>query len=64
MIIYPDIPPIITIEGATALLSNLEVHKASGLDEIPATLIKNLAPTLAPPLTIIFQASLSIYNSS
>jgi len=49
---------MITIEGVTALLSNLEVHEASGPDEIPAILLKNLASTLAPPLTIIFQVSL------
>ena len=36
--LFLDIPPIdITLEGVTALLSNLEVHKASGPDEIPAT---------------------------
>jgi len=56
---FPDILPInITIEGVTALLSNLEVHKASDPDEVPATLLKNLASTLALPLPIIFQASL------
>ena len=33
---FPDILPIdITIEGVTTLLSNLEVHKANGPDEIP-----------------------------
>ena len=56
---FPDISPIdITLEGVTTLLSNLEVHKASGPDEIPATLLKNLAPIIAPALTIIFQASI------
>ena len=39
---FPDILPIdITIEGVTTLLSNLEVHKANGPDEIP---LKNLTP--------------------
>ena len=56
---FPDILPIdITIEGVTTLLSNLEVHKSSGPDEIPATLLKHLASVIAPALTLIFQASL------
>ena len=58
---FPDISPIgITNDGVSALLSNLKVHKASGPDGIPASLLKNLAKTLAPPLTMIFRASLSI----
>ena len=53
---FPDILPIdITIEGVTTLLSNLEVHKANGPDEIP---LKNLTPVIAPALAIIFHASL------
>lgn len=56
---FPDILPIdITVEGVSTLLSNLEVHKACGPDEIPTALLKNLAPIIAPALTIIFQASL------
>ena len=57
---FPDISPIgVTNDGVSALLSNLKVHKASGPDGIPASLLKNLAKTLAPPLTMIFRASLS-----
>ena len=41
---FPDIAPIgITNDGVSALLSNLKVHKASGPDGIPASLLKNLA---------------------
>ena len=58
--LFPDISPIgITNDGIFALLLNLKFHKASGPDGIPASLLKNLAKTLAPPLTIIFRASLS-----
>ena len=44
------------LHGVTVLLSNLKIHKASGPDKIPASLLKNLATTLAP---MIFKASLS-----
>ena len=57
---FPDISPIsITNAGVLALLSNLKIHKASGPDKIPASLLKNLATSLAPALTMIFKASLS-----
>ena len=56
---FPDISPInVTNDGVTALLSNLKIHKASGPDRIPASLLKNLATTLVPSLTMIFKASL------
>ena len=56
---FPDISLInVTNDGVTTLLSNLKIHKASGPDGIPASLLKNLTTTLAPPLTMIFKASL------
>ena len=42
------------IAGVTALLSNLKIYKVQ-----TASLLKNLATTLAPALTMIFKASLS-----
>ena len=40
---FPDISPLfICDEGVANLLSNLDNHKASGPDWIPATLLKNL----------------------
>ena len=40
---FPDISPLfICDEGVANLLSNLDDHKASGPDGIPATLLKNL----------------------
>ena len=57
---FPDISPItITYAGVLTLLSNLKIHKASGPDKILASLLKNLATSLVPALTMIFKASLS-----
>ena len=57
---FPDTSPItITTAGVLALLSNLKIHKASGPDKLPASLLKNLATSLAPALTMISKASLS-----
>ena len=40
---FPDISPLCMHDGVVAnLLSNLDDHKASGPDGIPATLLKNL----------------------
>ena len=58
---YPDISPLlIRNEGVTALLLNLEDHKASGPDEISTILLKRLqvATEISLVLTMIFQASL------
>ena len=58
---FLEISPIgVTIAGVTALLSTLKTHKASGPDKIPAPLLKILPKTLAPTLTMIFKAFLSI----
>ena len=56
---FPDISPLfICDKGVANLLSNLDDHKASGLDGIPATLLKKLATVISPVLTIVFQAFL------
>ena len=56
---FLDISPItLTNAGVLALLSNLKIHKASSPDKIPASLLKNLATSLVPALTVIFKASL------
>ena len=41
------------------LVSELDPHKASGPDEIPTRLLKELAQELTPILTLFFQASLA-----
>ena len=54
-----DITPILVgRQGVKSLLDNLNPHKATGPDNIPTSLLKQLSPELAPVLTMIFQASL------
>ena len=57
---YPDINDLtINIEGVEKLLSGLNPSKASGPDEIPCRLLKELSHELAPVLTAIFSQSLN-----
>ena len=49
----------INIEGVEKLLSGLNPSKASGPDEIPCRLLKELSHELAPVLTAIFNQSLN-----
>ena len=57
--IYRSIDNIsVTEEGVYKLLSNLEVHKAMGPDEIPTRLLKELAEELTPIFTLFYQACL------
>ena len=39
-------------------LDNLDSHKATGPDNIPTEMLKQLIPELSPALTMIFEASL------
>ena len=56
----PDMPPItVHVNGVTKLLSDIKPYKSSGPDGIPAFLLKEVALQLAPPLTLVFQASLN-----
>jgi len=44
-----NIPAVdIQIEGVTKLLQELDSHKATGLDSIPANLLKQTTPLLLP----------------
>ena len=55
----PNIPAVdIQIEGVTKLLQELDSHKATGPDRIPANLLKQTASQTAPLLTLIFKASI------
>ena len=57
---YPPIPDLnITTDGVQKLLMELNPGKASGPDEMPARLLKNLASEIAPVLTAIFKQSIS-----
>lgn len=49
----------VTENGVCKLLRNLNIHKASGPDEIPTRLIKEQAENLAPIFTTFFQASIT-----
>jgi len=46
------------MHGVKELLDNLDSHKASGPDNIPTQLLKQLSPELSPAPTMIFEASL------
>jgi hypothetical protein len=55
----PSIPDFtISTHGVNKLLSDLNPHKASGPDEIPARILKVAAEEIAPALSIIFEKSL------
>lgn len=55
----PDIQPITISEpGVAKLLHQLKTNKASGPDAIPNIVLKTLADTIAPILTIIYQKSI------
>jgi hypothetical protein len=55
---YPQIPDLVISEdGVRKLLEGLNPSKASGPDEIPARLLKNLADQLTPAITAIFRMS-------
>ena len=56
---FPDIISLnIDTRGVLTLLQNLQAHKASGPDQIPARLLKEFSEELAPLLTLLFQASI------
>ena len=56
---FPRIGRIeVTTNGVIKLLKKINPHKATGPDNIPACLLKELADSLGPMLTILYQASL------
>ena len=55
---YPDIPDLnFTVKGVLLMLEGLDASKATGPDQIPPRVLKELATTLAPILTDIFNRS-------
>ena len=46
------------VDGIYQLLSNIQQHKASGPDNLPARFLKEVANEISPTLSLIFQASL------
>ena len=56
---YPTAPEVnITENGVRKLLLKLNIHKACGPDQIVPRVLKELASTIAPILTIIFRVSI------
>ena len=56
---YPDMPLIdVHVNGVAKLLSGLNPHKATGPDQLPARILKEVADEIAPAMTLLFQASL------
>ena len=56
---YPDLPEItIYPDGVRKLLHNINPHKATGPDNIPGQLLKEVAQEVTPILSLIFSASL------
>ena len=56
---YPAMKSInVSVKGVLKLLRNLNIHKASGPDDIPTFILKVAAEELAPILTVFFQMSL------
>ena len=49
----------ISTPGILKLLTELNPNKATGPDEIPPKILKELAPEVAPILTLIFKSSLN-----
>ncbi len=55
---FPAMPEIeITVPGVQKMLERLKVHKACGPDAISPRMLKELAPVIAPMLTVIYQKS-------
>ena len=56
---YPDLHEItIHPDGVRKLLQNINAHKATGPDNIPGQLLKEVAQEVTPILSLIFSASL------
>ena len=53
----PDI--VVTENGVLKLLKNLNLNKASGPDQISSRFLKTMSSSIAPVLTILFQASIN-----
>ena len=56
---FPKVSHIsISVDGVANLLHNLNPHKATGSDGIPAYFLKECSIEIAPILTLIFQCSI------
>jgi hypothetical protein len=61
-LLLPDAPNIIVgKEGVLKLLLNLNPHKATGPDQLSTRFLKEMATSITPSLTLIFQTSMAEY---
>ena len=57
---FPGMPEInVNVNGVQKLLSELNIHKATGPDDIPSRILKDYANEIAPALPVVFRKSLS-----
>ena len=57
---YHSMPPIqVTANGVAKLMRNLQPHKTTGPDNVPARLLKETSEDIAPALILLFQASIN-----
>ena len=57
--IATSVPPLrISEKGVQKILEGLNPHKATGLDQISSRCLKEMASSIVPALTLIYQASL------
>ena len=55
---FKTAPALIILEkGEKKLLDNQTPHKACGSDQVTPKFLKEMAPSITPALTLIFQAS-------
>jgi len=54
------------VDGVYQLLQNIQQHKASGPDNLPAWFLKEVAYEISPILTMIFRSGLTanIWNTA
>ena len=57
--VYCILASYIQTEGVRKLLQELDPHKATGPDNIPANLLKLTAPQIAPILVLVLMASVN-----
>ena len=59
-VLLPTISSLQThVNGVTHLLQNINAHKATGPDNLPACFLNKVAKKIRPVLTVTFQASLN-----
>ena len=55
---------VISVAKVVGLLQSLNPYKSTGIDKIPAKIIRIAAPVVADSLTKIFNAAMPIYSET